>query len=98
VPTLIENEEGALVLDTGASHTIIDLTKLLLLGYRVSDNIGMVKFETAKGEVDAFVFKTKFLKALGISKKNITVCSYDFLGNNVLTEIDGVLGLDFLKT
>ena len=97
VPTFVEDEEISLVLDTGASHTIIDLTKLLIIGYRLSDSLGTVQFETAKGVVDAYVFKIKYLKALGHTKRNIKVCSYDFLGNNVLSEIDGVLGLDFFR-
>lgn len=97
VPTIVEDEEVSLVLDTGASHTIIDLTKLLIIGYRLSDSIGTVQFETAKGVVDAYVFKIKYLKALGHTKTDLKICSYDFLGNSVLSEIDGVLGLDFLN-
>jgi gag-polyprotein putative aspartyl protease len=97
VPTFVEDEEISLVLDTGASHTIIDLTKLLIIGYRLSDSLGTVQFETAKGVVEAYVFKIKYIKALGHIKRDIKVCSYDFLGNNVLSEIDGVLGLDFFK-
>jgi hypothetical protein len=73
------------------------LTKLLIIGYRLSDSLGTVQFETAKGVVDAYVFKITYLKALGYTKENIKICSYDFLGNNVLSEIDGVLGLDFFK-
>ena len=97
VPTFVEDEEVSLVLDTGASHTIIDLTKLLIIGYRLTDSLGTVQFETAKGVVDAYVFKIKSLKALGHTKRDIKICSYDFLGNNVLSEIDGVLGLDFFN-
>ncbi len=97
VPTFVEDEEVSLVLDTGASHTIIDLTKLLIIGYRLSDSLGIVQFETAKGVVDAHVFNIKYLKALGHTKRDLKICSYDFLGNNILSEIDGVLGLDFFK-
>ena len=97
VPTFVEDEVVSLVLDTGASHTIIDLTKLLIIGYRLSDSLGTVQFETAQGVVDAHVFNIKYLKALGHIKRDLKICSYDFLGNNVLSEIDGVLGLDFFK-
>jgi predicted aspartyl protease len=97
IPTLVDDEKISLVLDTGASHTIIDLTKLLIMGYRLTDSLGVVEFETAKGIVQAYIFKIKQLKALGKNQKQMTVCSYDFLGNNVLSDIDGVLGLDFLK-
>jgi hypothetical protein len=35
--------------------------------------------------------------ALGITRHNIEICSYDFFSNDVLWEIHGVLGLDFFK-
>ena len=55
------------------------------------------EFETAKGVVEAFVFKVKELTALGLARKDLVIYSYDFLGNDVLSDIDGVLGLDFLR-
>ena len=33
--------------------------------------------------------------SLGIQRNNFQVHAYDLIGNGVLTEIDGVLGLDF---
>ena len=57
--------------------------------------LGFVEFETAKGVIEAYIFEVKELTALGVTKHNVQICSYDFLGNNVLSEIDGVLGLDF---
>jgi hypothetical protein len=56
-----------------------------------------VKVETAKGVANVYIFKTKSLEGLGIKKKNFEICSYDFLGNGVLSEYDGVLGIDFFK-
>jgi len=97
LPSFIEDEEVSLVLDTGASHTIVDLTKLLILGYRLTDSIGTVQFQTAKGIVEAYLFEVKSLRALGLTKENIRICAYDFMLNNVFSEIDGVLGLDFLR-
>ena len=35
------------------------------------------------------------LAHIGMSKYSFNICSYDFLANNILTDIDGVLGLDF---
>ena len=86
-----------LALDTGATHTVIDLTVMLMNGYYLRDSIGTVEFETAKGVVSAYIFKIETLKILGIVKKNIEVASYDFIGNNVILDIDGVVGLDFFK-
>ena len=97
LPCIVSDEEVSLALDTGASHTVIDLTKLLIAGYKISDSLRTEIFETAKGAVEAFVFKVDKFYALGTTVKNIEICSYDFLGNNVLSEIDGVLGLDFFR-
>jgi predicted aspartyl protease len=95
LPSFVDDEEVSLALDTGASHTVVDLTKLLILGYRITDSLGFIEFETAKGVIEAYIFEVKELSALGVTKYNVQICSYDFLGNNVLSEIDGVLGLDF---
>jgi gag-polyprotein putative aspartyl protease len=97
LPCLVNNERVALALDTGASHTVIDLTKLLMAGYQLKNNLGTIDFETAKGIVQAYIFEAKVLSALGKTKYNIEICSYDFLGNNILTDIDGVIGLDFFR-
>ena len=112
------NHGVALALDTGASHTTIDLTTMLIAGFRVNDVIRIEKIETAGGVVEASVFKiptpskppwprSKWVveasvfkipvfTALGITKTNIEVCSYDFFAHGVLAEFDGVLGLDFV--
>lgn len=42
-------------------------------------------------------FTTKSLESLGIKKNNFEICSYDFLGNGILSEYDGVLGIDFFQ-
>jgi predicted aspartyl protease len=90
------NHTIALALDTGASHTTIDLTALMIAGYSLSESIRTVQLETASGIIDAYVFKIRELKALGITQKGIEVCAYDFFAHHVLTAFDGVLGLDFL--
>jgi hypothetical protein len=87
-----------LALDTGASNTIIDLTALLIAGYRKADVVDIVEIETGKGIIQADVYKTQALKTLGISQANFIICSYDFLANSVLTDIDGVLGIDFFRS
>lgn len=84
-----------LALDTGATHTVIDLTLMLLNGYDLSKAVRTVEFETAKGPINAYVFRIAHLAALGKTVRNVEVSSYDFVGNNVLFDIDGVLGLDF---
>jgi hypothetical protein len=93
----ISNEEHRLALDTGASNTVIDLAALIVAGYRIENAFDTVQLETGNGPVDAYMFKLKSLTALGFEKMNFDVCSYDFFGNNVYSDINGVLGLDFLK-
>lgn len=63
-----------LALDTGATHTVIDLTSLPLSGYSVSEHIGIVPLETGKGTIDAYVFRIAKFTALNKTLYNFTVC------------------------
>lgn len=93
----IANDNLSLALDTGASHTVIDLSTLLLAGYNLQDSIGTISLETANGAVNAFVFKLNSITVLGKTIVDMEVCSYDFFLSNVLLDIHGVLGLDFFQ-
>jgi hypothetical protein len=93
----IDGYDVRLALDTGASNTIIDLTALMIAGYHKNNIQETVELETAKGSIDADIYTIQEIQALGITQNNFKVCSYDFLINGVLTEIDGVLGIDFFK-
>lgn len=93
----VDGYELRLALDTGASDTVIDLTALLIAGYRKSDTTGQVEIETGKGLITADVYIIQTVEALGIRHADFTVCSYDFLANSILTDIDGVLGIDFFE-
>jgi hypothetical protein len=84
-------------LDSGASHTVIDLSQVLIAGYELKDALGTVELETGKGILEAYIFKVPLLEAIGISRKNVEICSYDFFTNHIFTDFDGVLGLDFLE-
>ena len=95
VDVLLDGFDLRLMVDTGASHTVIDLTTLLINGYSFSQRKKEVKVETAKGVASAHVFEVKSLEGLGIKHNDFEVCSYDFLGNGILSEYDGVLGIDF---
>lgn len=86
----------ALALDTGASHTVIDITPLLMIGIDVSRPVRKVEFETANGVVNAKVFVVPKFSALGHSVYDFEICAYDFLANGIVSEFDGMLGLDFL--
>jgi hypothetical protein len=93
----LDGDDYTLALDTGASNTIIDLAALIILGYEIKDSVRTVEFETAKGELTAHVFVVKEITALGITRHNMEICSYDFFNNNIFSDMHGVLGLDFVR-
>ena len=97
VDAQVGRSDLTLALDTGATHTVIDLTLMMLNGYDLTKVVRTVEFETAKGSISAYIFRIPTLTALGRTIRNIEVSSYDFVGNNVIFDIDGVLGLDFFK-
>jgi predicted aspartyl protease len=84
-----------LVVDTGASHTVIDFGVLVDAGYRLGDTKGIVPIETANGIISANLFNVKRITLLGIEKHDFEVCSY-LLGQPE-DEIKGVVGLDFFE-
>jgi predicted aspartyl protease len=47
--TYINDSPFTLALDTGASHTTVDLTLLLLIGFEMKDVIRVEQLETASG-------------------------------------------------
>ncbi len=97
VEAQINESALTLALDTGATHTVIDLTALLLAGIEFSKNAPTAKLETASGVVEAKIFEVAEFECLGVKRENFQVHSYDYLANQVLSDIDGVLGLDFFE-
>lgn len=91
------NHGMALALDTGASHTTIDLAAIIIAGYEIADAIGTVQLETASGLIEAYLFEVRDFFALGSIRNEMTICAYDFFAHHALTDFDGVLGLDFLQ-
>ena len=88
----------SLVLDTGASHTVIDFNMLLLAGYDRSLRLDKnVKVQTANKIIEADKFMLDELKVMERSMKNFEIATYDFLAQDDLLSYDGVLGLDFFK-
>ncbi|MFN8397089.1 MAG: retropepsin-like aspartic protease [Bacteroidia bacterium] len=97
ITAVVDGYELRLAIDTGASHSVIDLTCLLLSGYSATDAVGDEEYETANGTIQARLFRLRQFEAIGIIRNDLTVSSYDFLGQGVLSDIDGLLGLDFLE-
>lgn len=97
IPCLVDDSLVSLALDTGASHTTIDLTSLLLAGYDISNAVGIEKIATGSGVVDAYIFVLDKIESLGVVREKFQVCTYDFFAYHYSAEFEGVLGLDFLK-
>jgi len=83
--------------DTGASHTIIDSTALMLAGIFPDTNGQVVLLETAKGIIEAKLTKLKSFKSLNKKFDNFEIQTYDFIAAGILSEYDGVIGLDFFE-
>ncbi len=44
-----------LAVDTGASHTVLDLSTLIILGYFPENAVGSATFETGRGNIQPFL-------------------------------------------
>ena len=86
-----------MVLDTAASHTTIDTTALYMAGYSVGQATKTSEVETANGIIKVSVFEVESLTALGHTVHHISVQAYDFLAHGILSDYDGLLGLDFFE-
>ncbi|MEY3441944.1 MAG: hypothetical protein RLZZ519_225 [Bacteroidota bacterium] len=93
----IRHHTFALAVDTGASHTIVDLTALLLIGFTMDQAVRTTQLETGNGVIDAHVFNVSKFATLGKGIENFEICAYDFIANAIFSDFDGVLGLDFFR-
>ena len=94
---LDEYEELKMVLDTAASLTTIDINVLRMLYYPISNIIETGQVETANGIVEVDIIKTSVISAFGHAVRGMKVQMYDFLKRGIISDYDGVLGLDFFK-
>jgi hypothetical protein len=88
-----------LLLDTGATNTIIDHNILLMsdIGYNLTNTGEELIFETASGIINANWVNVDSFISLGIHKVNFKFATYDFLSEGIIPEYDGMLGLDFFQ-
>jgi hypothetical protein len=86
-----------MVLDTAASRTTIDSTALYMVDYKIKNPIETNPVETANGIVEVFVFEIDSLASLGHTKRHIPIQIYDFLAHSILSDYDGLLGIDFFE-
>jgi len=86
-----------MVLDTAASRTTIDATALYMAGYAIGNALETSTVETANGIVEVSIVEVDSLTALGHTVRRIPIQVYDFLAHGILSDYDGLLGLDFFE-
>ena len=86
-----------MALDTGASITTFDINPLKMAYYPMGDIIETGLVETASGFMYVSIIKTNTISAFGHTVRDMKVQVYDFLAHGIISEYNGVLGLDFLE-
>ena len=94
---LNESEELKMVLDTAASFTTFDLNVLRMIYFPIGNLIETGQVETANGIVEVDIIKTNAISAFGHTVRGMNIQMYDFLKHGILSDYDGLLGLDFFK-
>jgi len=89
--------EFNMVLDTGASRTTFDTSALYMADYTIGSKIKKETIETANGIIEVKIFEVDSISALGHTLNNKPVQVYDFLAHGILSDYDGVLGIDFFE-
>jgi len=86
-----------MVLDTGASSTTFDVNPLRMAYYPIDKMEETAMVETAAGIMEVDAIKTKAISAFGHTVRDMKVQVYDFLKQGIISDYDGLLGLDFFK-
>ena len=86
-----------MVLDTAASRTTFDTTALYMVGYAVDKTLKTSIVETANGIVEVNILEIDSLTVLGHTVRRMPIQMYDFLAHGILSDYDGLLGLDFFE-
>jgi hypothetical protein len=97
-----DKNELLIALDTAATHTTIDSNALHsnalhLFGFSLIKSKGRVEVETSNGIIITEIYEIPKFEVLGIIEKNFEVQVYDFIAHGIVSNYDGVLGLDFLR-
>jgi hypothetical protein len=86
-----------MMLDTGASITTFDINALLVSEFQIENSIEKGMVETANGIVEVDIIQTKAISAFGHTVYSMKVQIYDFLKHGIMSDYDGLLGLDFFE-
>jgi len=83
-----------LVLDTGASVTVLNVGFLRLIGLNPADSPEICYLTTASGVVKAPIVRVALFTTLGVTKLNFPVAAYKLPSHS---NVSGLLGTDFLS-
>ena len=86
-----------MMLDTGASSTTFDLNPLYFSMYPVGNVLETGMVETASGKMEVDVIETKAISAFGHTVRGMKVQMYNFFKHGIISDYDGILGLDFFE-
>lgn len=82
-----------LILDTGASYTMISSGIAKQLDIDTTQNTRTMPFQTANGMIQASLINLESISVAGLELKNLTAAVHDALPD---PEVAGLLGLNFL--
>ena len=82
-----------LLIDTGASYTVLPRKILQRVGCNLNEPIGNKKIVTANGAVAVPIVAVPNFNCLGVKRVNYPVVALDLPANSFT---DGLLGMDFL--
>jgi predicted aspartyl protease len=97
VTAKIDSHTFRMMLDTGATHTTLDIGALYVAGYSIANKFGTVGVETAKGTLQVDIIEVENMTALGRTLHKMPIQVYDFIAQGIISDYDGLLGLDFFK-
>ena len=90
-------DEFKMVLDTAASLTTLDSNALHMANYPIGNVVEKGMVETANGIVEVDIIETHAISAFGHTVRGMKVQIYDFLKHGIVSDYDGLLGLDFFE-
>lgn len=97
IPVLFHGKYGSydaeLIVDTGASLTILQPLAIHALGFSQVDQTGISTVQSPIGKESGFRVRLPAIECLGRSIKNFEVACHD-VG---LKHLDGLLGMNFLE-
>ena len=86
-----------MMLDTGASLTTFDLNPLYFSMYSAGNVIETGTVETDRGKMEVDLIEIGAISALGHTVCGMKVQMYDFFKHGIISDYDGILGLDFFE-